>query len=175
LKPKIVNIVAVIKLSSLLNLGELAAALSLPETSFCGNRWLKMRLMPENYYVAFYKSGKFLVTGVDSIEMMEVVTQKVLNLLKNARLNVIIKDTTIHNVVMTGTLKMNTSLEKIVLALDPSKASYEPEQFPGMIYKDFGVSFLLFPKGKFVLTGAKNSKSGEEATENFMEIIESIY
>jgi transcription initiation factor TFIID TATA-box-binding protein len=175
MKPKIVNIVAINKLSSILDLGELAAALNLPETSLCGNSWLKMRLMPENYYVAFYKSGKFLVTGIDSIEIMEVVTRRVLNLLKDARLNVIIKDTTIHNVVMTGSVKMNTSLEKVVLALDPSKTSYEPEQFPGMIYKDFGVSFLLFQKGKFVLTGAKNSKSGEEATEKFMEIIESIY
>ena len=134
-----------------------------------------MRLMPENYYVAFYKSGKFLVTGINSLELVDVVTQKVLNLLKDAHLNIIIKDTTIHNVVMTGSLKMNTSLEKVVLALDPSKTSYEPEQFPGMIYKDFEVSFLLFPKGKFVLTGAKHSKSGEEAAKKFIEIIENIY
>ena len=118
---------------------------------------------------------KFLVTGIDSLEMVGVVTQKVLNLLKDARLNVAIKNTTIHNVVMTGFLKMNISLEKVVLALDPSKASYESEQFPGMIYKDFGVSFLLFPKGKFVLTGAKDSKSGEDATEKFVKIIENIY
>jgi transcription initiation factor TFIID TATA-box-binding protein len=175
MKPKIVNIVAITKLSSLLDLEELATALSLPVTSLCGNRWLKMRLMPENYYIAFYKSGKFLITGIDSIEMVEAISQKVLKLLKAARLNVVIKDTTIHNVVMTGSLKMNTSLEKIVLSLDPSKTSYEPEQFPGMIYKDFGVSFLLFPKGKFVLTGAKNRNSGEEAAEKFSEIIKSIY
>jgi transcription initiation factor TFIID TATA-box-binding protein len=173
--PKIVNIVAIVKLLAPLDLRELATALSLYGVSLCGNRWLKLRLMPENYYVAFYKSGKFLVTGIDSLEMVEVVTQKVLNLLKDARFNIIIKDTTIHNVVMTGSLKMNTSLEKVVLALDQSKASYEPEQFPGMIYKDFGVSFLLFPKGKFVLTGAKNSKSGEEAAERFIEIVENVY
>jgi transcription initiation factor TFIID TATA-box-binding protein len=76
---------------------------------------------------------------------------------------------------LAPSLKMNTSLEKVVLALDPFKTSYEPEQFPGMIYKDFEVSFLLFSKGKFVLTGAKNSKSGEDAAEKFIEIIENIY
>jgi transcription initiation factor TFIID TATA-box-binding protein len=175
MKPKIVNIVATIELSAPFDLGELAAALSLPKTSLYGKSWLKTRLMPENYYIAFYKSGKFLVTGIDSLEMVKVVTQKVLNLLKDARLNVVMKNATIHNVVMTGSLKMNIGLEKVVLALDPSKASYEPEQFPGMIYKDFGVSFLLFPKGKFVLTGAKDGKSGEDATEKFVEIIENIY
>jgi transcription initiation factor TFIID TATA-box-binding protein len=174
MKPKIVNIVATVKLSAPLDLRELATALRLYGASLCSS-WLKLRLMPENYYIAFYKSGKFLVTGIDSLEMVEVVTQKVLNLLKDAHLNIIIKDTTIHNVVMTGSLKMNTSLEKVVLALDPSKASYEPEQFPGMIYKDFGVSFLLFPKGKFVLTGAKNGESGEEAAEKFIAIMENIY
>jgi transcription initiation factor TFIID TATA-box-binding protein len=175
MKPKIVNIVATIELSTPLDLGELATALSLPRTSLYGNYWLKTRLMPENYYIAFYKSGKFLVTGIDSLEMVGVVTQKVLKLLKDASLNVVIKNTTIHNVVMTGFLKMNISLEKVALALDPSKASYEPEQFPGIMYKDFGVSFLLFPKGKFVLTGAKDSKSGEDSTEKFVKIIEGIY
>lgn len=175
MKPKIVNIVATVKLSAPLDLRDLAAALRVYGASLCGNSWLKLRLMPEDYYVAFYKSGKFLVTGINSLELIDVVTQKVLNLLKDADLNIIIKDTTIHNVVMTGSLKMNTSLEKVVLALDSSKTSYEPEQFPGMIYKDFEVSFLLFPKGKFVLTGAKNSKSGEDATEKFITIIENIY
>jgi transcription initiation factor TFIID TATA-box-binding protein len=173
--PKIVNIVAIVKLLAPLDLGELAVALSLYGASLCGNSWLKLRLMPENYYVAFYKSGKFLVTGIDSLEMVEVVTQKVLNLLKDAHFNIIVKDTTIHNVVMTGSLKMNTSLEKVFFALDPVKSSYEPEQFPGMIYKDFGVSFLLFPKGKFVITGAKTRKSGEEAAEKFIAIIGRIY
>lgn len=175
MKLKIVNIVATIKLSAPLDLRELATALSLPSTSLCGNSWLKMRLMPKNHYIAFYRSGKFLVTGVDSIEKMEMVTCKVLDLLKNANFNVAIKNTTIHNIVMTSSLKMNTCLEKVALALDPAKATYEPEQFPGIIYKDFGVSFLLFAKGKFVLTGAKDSKFGEDATEKFIEIIENIY
>jgi transcription initiation factor TFIID TATA-box-binding protein len=30
--------------------------------------WVKYRIKPENYYIAFYKSGKFLITGVISLE-----------------------------------------------------------------------------------------------------------
>lgn len=31
--------------------------------------WLKMRLKPENYYIAFYRSGKFLIRGVKDFDL----------------------------------------------------------------------------------------------------------
>lgn len=34
-------------------------------------------------------------------------------------------------------------------------ASYEPEQFPGLIFKDGRASFLLFHSGKMILQGLK--------------------
>ena len=40
-----------------------------------GARWLKMRLKPENYYTAFYKSGKFLITGVKSNDKLNEIVQ----------------------------------------------------------------------------------------------------
>lgn len=175
MKNRIVNMVAIVKLSTTLDLAELATAFSSLNASISGNRWLKLRLMPENHYVAFYKSGKFLITGINSLEEVQKIKEKVLHLLREAGVDVSVSDTTIHNIVMTGFVKINTSLEKIIFSVDDSKSSYEPEQFPGMIYRDFGVSFLLFPGGKFVLTGAKDIISAEEAAKKFIDIIENIY
>ena len=48
---------------------------------------------------------------------------------------------------------------------------YEPEQFPGMIIKDEGYSFLLFSSGKIILTGVKNMESIKPALYSFKEKI----
>lgn len=172
---KIVNMVATVRLSSSLDLEELAGVLKESEISSGGGCWLKLRLAPENYYIAFYKSGKFLITGVKSPEELEGIASRVLALLGDAGLDLRKEEITIHNIVMMGALKMSASLEKIVFALDSSKASYEPEQFPGLIYKDFGANFLLFPSGKFIITGIKNSIVGEAAADMFKKLILKLY
>jgi transcription initiation factor TFIID TATA-box-binding protein len=171
---QIVNMVAIVKLSSPLNLEKLAAALEGSEFCTSGGKWLKMRLLPENYYIAFYKSGKFLVTGVKSLEEIESVADRVISMLKDARMDLDKEKITVHNVVMMGIINMRASLEKIIFALDTSKASYEPEQFPGLMYKDFGASFLLFPSGKLIVTGLKQQGAGEEAADKFRRIIEEV-
>jgi transcription initiation factor TFIID TATA-box-binding protein len=171
---QIVNTVATVKLSSPIELEKLAAALKGSEFCTSGGKWLKMRLPPENYYIAFYKSGKFLVTGVKSLEEIERIANRVIIMLKDAGMNLDKKKITVHNIVMMGTIKMRTSLEKIIFALDGSKASYEPEQFPGLMYKDFGASFLLFPSGKLIVTGIREQRAGEEAADKFRQIIDEV-
>jgi len=58
--------------------------------------------------------------------------------------------------------------------LDPKKGSYEPEQFPALVYKDWGVSFLLFSSGKVIVAGAKTVEMAEEGIKNFEGLITSI-
>lgn len=174
MKLQIVNVVAVVRLTSSLNLKTLAAALNGSEFSSSGGAWLKMRLPPENYYIAFYKSGKFLVTGVKSLEEIESIAGRVISLVKNAGIDLDEEKITIHNIVMMGRITMRASLEKIIFALDSSKAGYEPEQFPGLMYKDFGASFLLFSSGKLIVTGIKEQRAGEEAADKFKQIIEEV-
>jgi transcription initiation factor TFIID TATA-box-binding protein len=62
---KIVNIVATVTLSHPLDLQKLQ--LELPGIDFSPKvQWLKMRVQPDGNYVAFYKSGKFLVSSQSS-------------------------------------------------------------------------------------------------------------
>lgn len=170
---EVVNIVATVKLSSRLDLQQLANNLENAESS--SSKWLKMRLPPENYYIAFYKSGKFLVTGARSPKVVNEIAERVLQILRTSGFDPSCEGITIHNVVMVGCVKLNVSLEKIICVLDNSKASYEPEQFPGLMYKGFGVTFLLFPSGKMVITGAKEIISGRDAAKKFKQIVEEIY
>ena len=148
---KIANIVSTVTLSSPLDLTLLHQRL--PQTEIPGKSpWLKLRLPPDNTYIAFYKSGKFLITTKDP-EKLPLIAKQVLNLLIGIGLDVKIVEIKIHNVVVQDTISLNTSLEALIVNLDPRKAEFEPEQFPALVYKDWGVSFLLFSTGKVIVTG----------------------
>src|SRR5579875_2009102 len=69
----------------------------------------------------------------------------------------------IENVVASTSLGDELDLQSIALNLDG--AEYEPEQFPGLIYrlKVPRTAILLFRSGKVVCTGAKSMKEVEDS------------
>jgi len=129
--------------------------------------------LEDNTYIAFYKSGKFLITQKNPDELRKI-GDIVIRKLKEIEVNVEITDITIHNIVMMDSMKSHTSLENLIANLDPKKASYEPEQFPGLIYKDWGVSFIFFSTGKMIVTGAKTVDVAEEGIKSFKKMISTL-
>jgi transcription initiation factor TFIID TATA-box-binding protein len=65
---------------------------------------------------------------------------------------------TVQNIVASGSIKLNLNLNYLALQLENTE--YEPEQFPGLVYKlvDPTATFLLFSNGKLVCTGTKNKQ-----------------
>jgi transcription initiation factor TFIID TATA-box-binding protein len=169
---KITNIVSTVTLSSPLDL--LLIHERLPQTEIPGKSpWLKMRLPPNNTYIAFYKSGKFLITVKDP-DKIAGIADEVLDLLHKINLDVEIVKIQIHNIVVQTKIPLKTSLESIIENLNPQKASFEPEQFPGLVYKDWGVSFILFSSGSCIIAGLKDVKDAEQIIEQFKEVIGAV-
>jgi transcription initiation factor TFIID TATA-box-binding protein len=166
---KIVNIVATVKLTAPLDLHHLhnsiKGTIRNPKV-----HWLQLRIPPDNTYIAFYQSGKFLVTA-KSIEKLQKNIDIVLKLLKKIGVDVKGAKTVIHNLVINHPIDLKSSIENLMAALDPKKASYEPEQFPALNYKDWGVSFLLFSTGSCIVTGAKNVRQAHDAIQNFQNLL----
>ena len=166
---KIANVVATVTLTSPLDLALIHKRL--PHTELSGKSpWLKMRLPPNNTYIAFYKSGKFLITIKDP-DRIRGIAEEVLDLLHKIDLDVEIVKVQIHNVVVQTKIPLKKTLESIIVNLDPRKSSFEPEQFPGLVYKDWGVSFLLFSSGSCIIAGLKDLKDAEPVIEQFKEVI----
>ncbi len=69
----------------------------------------------------------------------------------------------IQNIVASGNLNRSLDLNKIAYNIDETE--YNPEQFPGLVYKlvNSKITFLLFGTGKIVCTGAKNVEEIDEA------------
>ena len=70
---------------------------------------------------------------------------------------------TVQNIVASGSIDLNLNLN--LLALQLENTEYEPEQFPGLVYKlaDPTATFLLFSNGKLVCTGTKNKQQLEDS------------
>jgi transcription initiation factor TFIID TATA-box-binding protein len=80
----------------------------------------------------------------------------------------------VQNVVATANLGAELNLDAIAIGLDNTE--YEPEQFPGLVYrmKDPKVVLLLFGSGKIVITGAKSLEDAERAAENVTMKLEEL-
>ncbi|RLI34275.1 TATA box-binding protein, partial [Candidatus Bathyarchaeota archaeon] len=78
----------------------------------------------------------------------------------------------IQNIVASANLGGMIDLEKAAYTL--GRTMYEPEQFPGLIYRmdDPKVVILLFASGKLVCTGAKKESEVYEAVKKLHERLE---
>ena len=99
--------------------------------------------------------------------------QKILELLKKSDILITIKpELKVQNMVGSGSVGFDLNLNKLAMQLDNTE--FEPEQFPGLVYKikdPFHSTFLLFSNGKIVCTGAKNE---EEMNICFEQLIKNL-
>jgi hypothetical protein len=77
----------------------------------------------------------------------------------------------VQNIVASASLGAELNLELAAYSLE--NVMYEPEQFPGLIYrmKDPKVVILLFGSGKLVCTGAKKEEDVYRAVNNVMKTL----
>ena len=166
------NVVATAKLSGPLDLELLHR--NLPGSELSTSHWLKYRMPEDNRYVAFYKSGKFLLTGRGVLEKKEELCQTIMERLREAGFDHELVELTINNLVCNTKTNLNVTLESVFINLDSPLVEYEPEQFPALICKLYGVTILLFSTGSMVITGAKTLEEAEEATDKFLAKLSSL-
>ena len=166
---EIVNIVATVEMEKLFDLEELLVKLPCCERS---GVWVKARIPPYNKYTAFYGSGKFLITGTKSEKELNEVAINVVSYINEYGITNKIKNININNRVYIDQLDFEIDLEKLIMELDDYDASYEPEQFPGMNFKDnHDITYLLFGNGKITITGVKSVENLEEYVHEFKELM----
>jgi len=161
---KIQNIVATISLGEDISLTKLAR--TQPNTEYNPDTFpgLVLRVKKPKSAILVFSSGNLVCTGTKSVAQVRDVVQQVIKQLK--KVNVYVKITpkiTVQNIVASGAINLNLNLN--TLALELENTEYEPEQFPGMVYKleDPTATFLLFSNGKLVCTGTKNKAQLDES------------
>jgi len=124
---------------------------------------LIMRVEKPRSTILVFSTGKMVITGLKEAEEAAKVVEKVLKNIKKAGIMITHPIITIQNIVASGDLHSNIDLNLAAIIMD--SAMYEPEVFPGLIYRmrDPKTVFLIFSTGRIVCTGAKNKEIVREA------------
>ncbi len=113
-----------------------------------------------------FGSGKIVCTGAKSIEMVHTAIEATVQKIRETGIEIPPNPpVTVQNIVASGNLHAELNLDAIAVALE--RTEYEPEQFPGLVYRmtDPKVVVLLFGSGKMVCTGAKTPADAKLAVD----------
>lgn len=174
---KIVNIVASGALNVELDLERLADDIGEPVARYDPDKYpgMYLRFEEDAPLITVYRTGKFIITGANSEEKSYSLRERFLNLLSD--MDVIGKPEdewfAVQNYVCTAELGQNLNLNALAVGLGLEKTEYEPEQFPGLIYRPKSAEgvVLLFGTGRVVITGCRSVDAAEDIFASLTETV----
>ncbi|MBA7613571.1 hypothetical protein ES703_20822 [subsurface metagenome] len=134
---------------------------------------LVFRLKRPKTATLIFTTGKMVCTGAKSEKLARSAIKKVVKELKNNGIIILGKPIiVIQNIVASANLHGKIDLEMAADIMD--NVMYEPEQFPGLIYRmaEPKVVILIFASGKLVCTGGKSAEMVDVAVAKLHGILE---
>lgn len=172
-KVQIQNVVATGDLNQRLDLESILRVA--PEAKYEPEKFpgLVYRLRKPKTATLLFTSGKMVCTGAKSEASARTAIRRVADELKAHGIVIMGKpEARIENIVASGDLGGIMSLEDVAARL--TKTMYEPEQFPGLVYRmeEPNVVILIFASGKLVIAGAKREAELWLAAEKLKETLD---
>jgi transcription initiation factor TFIID TATA-box-binding protein len=170
---EIQNVVAAATLNQKVDLN--AVVKSFPGVEYRPEQFpgLVFRIKRPKTATLIFNSGKMVCTGAKSENESRRAVMTVIKELKKSGIVIIRKpDLMVVNIVASASLGGRVELEQAVGTL--GKTMYEPEQFPGLIYRmdEPKVVMLIFASGNLVCTGAKKEQDVYDAVHKLHEKLE---
>ena len=169
---KIVNFLATARIDEYLDLHQFSdeTGVEFEPDRFPG---MSYRLDEPKVCVLLFRSGRSVVTGAKSVEDIEEALNQVYTILNDFGHELIEDyDYNIGNVVVTHNVGKELNLANLTFALDFTRTEWEPEQFPGLIYRvgrGLNSVALVFSSGKCVITGNQNLDEAKLASQYLQE------
>lgn len=161
---KIENVVASASLNVPIKLEKLVANLDNVEYEPEQFPGLVLRLKEPKAAALIFSSGKVVCTGAKSPKDSKLVIAKIVT--KMNKIGIKIPSgyrVQLENIVASAKLNRELNLNNIAFSLENTE--YEPEQFPGLVYRmdNPRVTFLLFGSGKIICTGGRSIEDVKKA------------
>lgn len=173
---KIENVVASASLGTELDLQALSLSLEGSEYEPEQFPGLVYHIKDPKAAVLMFRSGKVVCTGAKNSNQVHIAISQVVKQIEKTGIAVS-KDPEIvvQNIVASSDLGQEINLNAIAISLGLDRVEYEPEQFPGLVYRmsDPKVVMLIFGSGRLVCTGGKKPKDIEIAVEKISEELRS--
>lgn len=169
------NIVSTVNLNCKLDLKKIALHARNAEYNPKRFAAVIMRIREPRTTALIFSSGKMVCTGAKSEEDSRLAARKYARIIQKLGFVAKFLDFKIQNMVGSCDVKFPIRLEGLVLT-HAKFSSYEPELFPGLIYRMVKprIVLLIFVSGKVVLTGAKVRQEIYDAFDNIYPILKSF-
>jgi transcription initiation factor TFIID TATA-box-binding protein len=177
IKIKIQNIVASATFAEKLDLDVIAQSLEDAEYEPEQFPGLIYRLGNPKTATLLFRSGAANCTGAKNVEDVRKTVDIIADKLKKLGVEVYKNPKIIvQNIVATADLGGELNLTEVAQGLGLENVEYEPEQFPGLVYriKEPRVAMLLFSSGKIVCAGARRAEDALNAAEKLLEELTSL-
>jgi transcription initiation factor TFIID TATA-box-binding protein len=174
---KVENIVASTIFAEKLDLDVIATSLEEAEYEPEQFPGLVYRLSTPKTATLLFRSGKANCTGAKNIDDVKKTVDLIADKLKKLGVKVHKElDIVVQNMVATADLSGELNLDEVAVAFGLENVEYEPEQFPGLVYrvKDPRVVMLLFGSGKIVCTGGRNTEDVSTAVQDLSQKLNSM-
>jgi transcription initiation factor TFIID TATA-box-binding protein len=124
------------------------------------------------------RKGACIITGAKSYDRVSKTKEDFLGALHDAEVvpHEDIKEFEIQNIVFTTTLNEPVDLNALAIVLGFERVEYEPEQFPGLVFRPENTScvILVFGSGKVVITGGRSEEEAKKAISKLKKEISAI-
>ncbi|ACO64058.1 transcription elongation-nucleosome displacement protein [Micromonas commoda] len=170
--PQLQNIVATVNLDCKLDLKTIAFHARNVEYNPKRFAAAIMRIRAPKTTALIFSSGKMVCTGAKTEALAREAARKYAKVISKLGFPAQFKDFKIQNMVGSCDVKFPIRLEGLAWS-HGHFAQYEPELFPGLIYRMQmpKIVLLIFVSGKIVLTGGKNRDDIYKAFENIYPVL----
>ncbi|XP_017477995.1 PREDICTED: TBP-related factor isoform X1 [Rhagoletis zephyria] len=166
---KLQNVVATVSVACELNLQDINFRTRNSEYTPSRFHGVVMRMREPRCTALIFRTGKIICTGARNEGEANLGARKFARILQKLGYPVKFVDFKLQNIVATVDLRFPIRLENLN-QMHGQFSSYEPELFPGLIYRMVNprMVLLIFVNGKIVFTGAK-------ARKDIMDCLDKIY
>jgi transcription initiation factor TFIID TATA-box-binding protein len=174
---KVQNIVASTTFSEKLDLDVIAQTLEDAEYEPEQFPGLVYRLGTPKTATLLFRSGAANCTGAKTLEDVKTTIKIIAEKLEKIGVKVYKNpEIVIQNIVATSNLGGELNLSEVAVSLGLENVEYEPEQFPGLVYRiqEPKVALLLFGSGKIVCAGARKIEDVSLAVEKVSKELSSL-
>ncbi len=168
---EIQNVVATVRVATVLDLDALAERI--PGAKYLKKKFpgLVLHMSTPKVTVLAFAPGKLVLTGMPHPDVLPSAFSTVLEVLRAAGAELEPFDPPrVVNIVSSGSFGEGVALQRLAIAMNLEHIEYEPEVFPGLVYRvadPRGVA-LVFGSGAFVVTGTRT----EDQAARVMAVIQ---
>jgi len=174
---KIENVVASTSITSKIDLEDVSRRIEGAEYNKKRFPGAIYRLKNPKLAVLVFGSGKIVCTGAKKITDVQIGVTKIFEKLEEIGVSTDGQsDLVLHNIVSSADLGCEINLDAVAMGLGFENIEYEPEQFPGLVYRiaEPKSVVLLFGSGKMIITGCKSPDDSKLVVDRIVNDLDEL-